>query len=83
MFLTSSCCILLQLKRQAADKQQLLEEARRLQSFQQHAKELQHWANSVQERLRQEEVATDVASAVALLEQHQELQLEMEEKRSR
>ncbi|XP_030248101.1 spectrin beta chain, non-erythrocytic 5 [Sparus aurata] len=75
--------LLSQLKRQAADRQNLLEEARRLQSFQQQAKELQRWAGSVQDRLLQEETATDVASAVALLEQHQELRLEMEEQRSR
>ncbi|XP_038585015.1 spectrin beta chain, non-erythrocytic 5 isoform X1 [Micropterus salmoides] len=75
--------LLNQLKHQAADRQQLLEEARRLQSFQQQAKELKRWAVSVQERLLQEETATDVASAVALLEQHQELQLEMEEQSSR
>ncbi|XP_070699072.1 spectrin beta chain, non-erythrocytic 5 [Pempheris klunzingeri] len=75
--------LLNQLKRQAADRQQVLEEARRLQSFQQQAKELQRWVGSVQERLLQEEAAADVASAVALLEQHQELQLEMEEQRSR
>lgn len=72
-----------QLKLQAADRQHLLEEARRLQSFKQQAKELRRWADSVQERLEQEEMAADVASAVALLEQHQELQLEMEEQRSR
>ncbi|XP_029317025.1 LOW QUALITY PROTEIN: spectrin beta chain, non-erythrocytic 5 [Cottoperca gobio] len=75
--------LLNQLKHQAADRQRLLEEARRLQSFQQQAKELQRWAGSVQERLLQDETATDVASAVALLEQHQELQQEMEEQRSR
>ncbi|KAM9341571.1 spectrin beta chain, non-erythrocytic 5 [Symphorus nematophorus] len=75
--------LLSQLKHQAADRQQLLEEARRLQSFQQQAKELQRWAGSVQDRLLQEETATDVASAVALLEQHHELLLEMEEQRSR
>ncbi|XP_034530593.1 spectrin beta chain, non-erythrocytic 1 [Notolabrus celidotus] len=75
--------LLHQLKRQAADRQQLLEEARRLQSFQQQAKELQRWAGSVQDRLLQEETAADVASAVALLEQHQELRLEMEEQRRR
>lgn len=74
---------MVQLKRQAADRQLLLEEASRLQSFQQRAKELQRWVGSVQERLLQEETATDVASAVALLEQHQELQLEMEEQKSR
>ncbi|XP_036927334.1 spectrin beta chain, non-erythrocytic 5 isoform X2 [Acanthopagrus latus] len=75
--------LLSQLKRQAADRQNLLEEARRLQSFQQQAKELQRWAGSVQDRLLQEETVTDVASALALLEQHQELRLEMEEQRSR
>ncbi|XP_040917192.1 spectrin beta chain, non-erythrocytic 2 [Toxotes jaculatrix] len=75
--------LLKQVKYQAADRQRLLEEARRLQSFQQQAKELQRWAGSVQERLLQEEAAADVASAVALLEQHQELWVEMEEQRSR
>ncbi|CAJ1074861.1 spectrin beta chain%2C non-erythrocytic 5 [Xyrichtys novacula] len=75
--------LLRQLKGQAADRQQLLEEARRLQIFQQQAKELQRWASSVQDRLLQEETATDVASAVALLEQHQELRVEMEEQRRR
>ncbi|XP_054470225.1 LOW QUALITY PROTEIN: spectrin beta chain, non-erythrocytic 5 [Anoplopoma fimbria] len=72
-----------QLKHQAADRQRLLEEARSLQSFQRRAKELQRWATSAQERLLQEETATDVASAAALLEQHRELRLEMEEQRSR
>ena len=71
------------MKRQAADRQRLLDEARRLQSFQQQAKELQLWAGSVQDRLLQEETPTDVASAVALLEQHQELLLEMEAQKSR
>ncbi|KAK5886954.1 hypothetical protein CesoFtcFv8_017933 [Champsocephalus esox] len=75
--------LLNQLKRQAADRQRLLEEARRLQGFQQESKELQHWTQSVQERLLQDETATDVASALALLEQHQDLQLEMEEQRRR
>ncbi|XP_022067652.2 spectrin beta chain, non-erythrocytic 5 isoform X2 [Acanthochromis polyacanthus] len=75
--------LLKQVKRRAADRQRHLEDARRLQSFQQQAKELQRWAGSVQERLLQEESAGDVASAVALLEQHQELRLEMEEQRSR
>ncbi|XP_028251320.1 spectrin beta chain, non-erythrocytic 5 [Parambassis ranga] len=75
--------LLKQVKRQAGDRQRLLEEARRLQNFQQQAKELQHWAGLVQERLLQEEIAGDVASAVALLEQHEELRLEMEVQRSR
>ncbi|XP_034721660.1 spectrin beta chain, non-erythrocytic 2-like, partial [Etheostoma cragini] len=70
-------------KRQAADRQRLLEDARQLQSFQHRAKELQHWTGSVQERLLQEETAADVAAAVALLGQHQELRLEMEEHGSR
>ena len=71
------------MKHQAAGRQRLLEEARRLQGFQQQAKELQRWAGSVQERLLQEETAADVASAVALLEQNRELRLEMEDQRSR
>ncbi|KAF1375246.1 hypothetical protein PFLUV_G00237590 [Perca fluviatilis] len=75
--------LLNQLKRQAADRQRLLEEARGLQSFQQRAKELQRWTGSVQDRLLQEETAGDVASALALLDQHQELRLEMEQHKSR
>ncbi|XP_060938197.1 spectrin beta chain, non-erythrocytic 2 [Limanda limanda] len=75
--------LLKQVKHQAADRQRHLAEARRLQGFQQQAKELQRWAGSVQQRLLQEEAATDVASASALLEQNLELQLEMEEQRSR
>ena len=78
-----SCCVVDQLKRQAADRQRLLEEARGLQSFQQRAKELQRWTGSVQDRLLQEETAGDVASALALLDQHQELRLEMEQHKSR
>ncbi|XP_078145742.1 spectrin beta chain, non-erythrocytic 5 [Centroberyx gerrardi] len=75
--------LLQQVKLQAADRQRLLEEARRLQSFQREAKELRCWAGAVQERLLQEEAAADVASALSLLEQHQELRVEMEEQRSR
>ncbi|KAI4798393.1 hypothetical protein KUCAC02_022079, partial [Chaenocephalus aceratus] len=51
--------LLNQLKRQAADRQRLLEEARRLQGFQQESKQLQHWTQSVQDRLLQDETATD------------------------
>lgn len=72
-----------QVKHQVAARQRLLQEARRLQTFQQQAKELQHWIESIQERLLQEGKATDVASALSLLEQHQELQLEIEAQRSR
>ncbi|XP_068608001.1 spectrin beta chain, non-erythrocytic 5 [Brachionichthys hirsutus] len=75
--------LLNQLKGQAAERQRRLEEARRLQNFQQQAKEMHRWTGSVRERLLQEEAASDVASAVALLEQHQDLQLEMEEQRRR
>lgn len=64
-------------------RQRLLQEARTLRSFQQEAEELHHWVQSLQERLLQEGKATDVASAMASLEQHQELQLELEEQRSR
>lgn len=80
------CCLCVrkrQVKRQAADRQRFLEEARRLQSFQQQVKEQQRWAASLRDRLLQEEAAADVASAVALLEQHQELQREMEVERRR
>lgn len=72
-----------QLKLQAADRRRLLEAARSLQGFQLQAKMLHHWAASTQERLLQEEEASDVTSALALLEQHRELRLEMEEQRSR
>ncbi|KAM6973270.1 spectrin beta chain, non-erythrocytic 5 [Aplochiton taeniatus] len=75
--------LLEQVKQQAADRQKLLEEARWLQAFQQQTKELQLWAGAVQERLLQEDSATDVASALALLENHQELRAEMEEHRDR
>ncbi|CAN9501902.1 unnamed protein product [Ophioblennius macclurei] len=75
--------LLKKVKLQAADKQRHLEEARRLQSFQQGAKELQRWADSARDRLLQEESAGDVASAVALLEQHRELWEEMQAQRSR
>ncbi|KAM9354795.1 spectrin beta chain, non-erythrocytic 5 [Pholidichthys leucotaenia] len=75
--------LLKQVKRQAADRQRLLEEAFRLQSFQRQAKELEHWAGSFHERLGQGETANDVASAIALLEQHEELRLEMEVQKSR
>ncbi|KAM4625618.1 spectrin beta chain, non-erythrocytic 5 [Polymixia lowei] len=68
---------------QAAERQHLLEEARRLQNFQQQTKELQRWVGSVQDRLLEEESATDVASALLLLQQNQELQEEMEEQRRR
>lgn len=71
------------MKLQAATRQRLLQEARRLQSFQQQAKDMQHWLQSVEERLLQEGKATDVASALSLLEQHHELHLEIEEQRSR
>lgn len=73
----------LQLKEQAAERQRLLEEARRRQRFQQRAKEIKQWAESARERLLHQEVAADVASAGALLEQHQLLWLELEEQRSR
>ncbi|XP_077945298.1 spectrin beta chain, non-erythrocytic 5 isoform X2 [Gasterosteus aculeatus] len=75
--------LLQQLKLQAADRRRLLEAARSLQGFQLQAKMLHHWAASTQERLLQEEEASDVTSALALLEQHRELRLEMEEQRSR
>ncbi|XP_024910886.1 spectrin beta chain, non-erythrocytic 5 isoform X2 [Cynoglossus semilaevis] len=73
--------LLKKVKHQAAERQRHLEEARRLQNFQQQTKELQCWMGSAKERLLQEETASDVASALALLDQHEELWLEMEEQR--
>lgn len=72
-----------QLKGQAAERQRLLEEARRRQRFQQKTREMRRCLDSVRERLLHHEGATDVASAVALLEQHQLLRLELEEQRNR
>lgn len=76
-------CAKTQLKGQAAERQRLLEEARKKQRFQQKAKEMKQWVGSVRERLLHQEVAADVASAAALLEQHKLLWLEVEEQRSR
>ncbi|XP_076022140.1 spectrin beta chain, non-erythrocytic 5 [Genypterus blacodes] len=75
--------LLKQVKNQAVDRQHHMAEAQHLQSFQLQAKELQCWTESVQDRLLQEEAGTDVASAIALLEQHQELWLEMEAQEGR
>ncbi|KAM8913952.1 spectrin beta chain, non-erythrocytic 5 isoform 3-T3 [Spinachia spinachia] len=75
--------LLQQLKLQAADRRRLLEEARSLQGFQRRAKALRCWASSTQERLLQDEEASDVASALAVLEQHRELRVQMEEQGSR
>ncbi|KAM9777958.1 spectrin beta chain, non-erythrocytic 5 [Neosynchiropus ocellatus] len=75
--------LLKQVKREAAEKQRHLEEARRLHSFQRQVKEQERWLGSIRERLLQEEAAADLAATVALLEQHKEMWLEMEEQRER
>ncbi|KAM8834261.1 LOW QUALITY PROTEIN: spectrin beta chain, non-erythrocytic 5 [Synchiropus picturatus] len=75
--------LLEQVKREAAEKQRHLEEARRLHSFQQQVKEQERWLGSMRERLLQEEAGADLAATAALLEQHKEMWLEMEEQRER
>ncbi|KAK0154564.1 Spectrin beta chain, non-erythrocytic 5 [Merluccius polli] len=75
--------LLEQVKRQAAERQCHLEAARRLQSFQQHGRELQLWAESISDRLQEAGHAADVASAQNLLDLHLEMKLEVEGGRSR
>ena len=75
--------LLLQVKQQAAERQQQLEEAKRLQDFQLQTRDLVLWAGATQERLLEDESGTDVASALALLKDHQDLRLEIEEQRDR
>ncbi|XP_053700420.1 spectrin beta chain, non-erythrocytic 5 [Synchiropus splendidus] len=75
--------LLEQVKGEAAEKQRHLEEARRLHSFQQQVKEQECWLASMRERLLQEEAGADLAATAALLEQHKEMWLEMEEQRER
>lgn len=72
-----------QLRGQVVERQRLLEEARRRQRIQQKTREMRRCLESVRERLLHHEGATDVASAVALLEQHQLLRMELEEQRNR
>ncbi|XP_067099877.1 spectrin beta chain, non-erythrocytic 5 [Osmerus mordax] len=75
--------LLLQVKQQAAERQQQLDEAKRLQDFQLQTRDLVLWAGATQERLLEDESGTDVASALALLKDHQDLRLEIEEQRDR
>ncbi|XP_057715583.1 spectrin beta chain, non-erythrocytic 5 isoform X1 [Corythoichthys intestinalis] len=75
--------LLKQVKVRAIEYQRDLEEARLLQHFQQQTKEMQHWLVAYQEALLRNGAVTDVASAVARLEEHEELWIEIEEHRRR
>lgn len=68
---------------QAAERQRKLEEARRMQVFQTGTRDLVLWAETAREQMAGEEQGSDVASAQALLERHQELQLEIQQYRER
>ncbi|XP_010891275.2 spectrin beta chain, non-erythrocytic 5 isoform X2 [Esox lucius] len=75
--------LLQQLRSQASERQRLLEEAKRLQLFQQETRDLLLWAEAVQGRLLEDNTASDVASAQALLKDHQDLRLEIHGQRER
>lgn len=75
--------LLQQVKGQAAKRQSVIEEAQRLQLFQKESRGLLLWAETVEERLLEEENSSDVASAQALLNENQELKLEIEQQRAR
>ncbi|XP_052001180.1 spectrin beta chain, non-erythrocytic 5 [Xyrauchen texanus] len=71
--------LLQQVKAQAIQRQQKLDEARRLQFFQKETRDLLLWAEAIQERLLEEETGSDVASVQALLKENQDLKLDIEQ----
>nr|XP_055027307.1 spectrin beta chain, non-erythrocytic 5 [Misgurnus anguillicaudatus] len=75
--------LLRQVKAQATQRQQMLEEARRLQLFQKETRDLFLWAQATQEHLLEDESGSDVASAQALLKENQDLKLEIELQREK
>ncbi|KAF7704200.1 hypothetical protein HF521_021272 [Silurus meridionalis] len=75
--------LLLQVKRQAAKRQSTIEEAQHLQLFQKESRDLLLWAEAAEKRLLEEENSSDVSSALALLNENQELKLEIEQQRAR
>lgn len=75
--------LLHQVKAQAAKKQTLLDEARRLQLFQKETKDLLLWATALEECLAEDENVSDVATAQALLKENQEMWLEIEQQQTR
>lgn len=75
--------LLQQVRCQAAKRQSIIVEAQRLQLFQKESRDLLLWAKAAEERLLEEENGSDVVSAQALLNEHQELKLEIEQQRAR
>ncbi|CAB1331140.1 unnamed protein product [Coregonus sp. 'balchen'] len=75
--------LLQQVKGQASERQRLLEEAKRLQLFQQETRDLLLWAGAVQDRLLEDDTASDVTSAQTLLKDNQDLRIEIDEQRER
>lgn len=75
--------LLQQLKAQAVQRQQMLEEAQRLQLFQKETRDLFMWAEAIQEHLLEEETGSDVASAQALLKDNLDLKQEIDLQRAK
>uniref|UniRef100_A0A8C8K4M3 Spectrin beta chain, non-erythrocytic 5 n=1 Tax=Oncorhynchus tshawytscha TaxID=74940 RepID=A0A8C8K4M3_ONCTS len=75
--------LLEQVKGQASERQRLLEEAKRLQLFQQETRDLLLWAGAAQERLLEDDTASDVTSAQTLLNDNQDLRIEIDTQRER
>ena len=75
--------LLREVRAQAEERQRRLEEARRLQRFQKETRDLLLWAEAAREQITEEERGSDVATAQALLERHQELQQEIQQHRER
>ncbi|KAI5616449.1 spectrin beta chain, non-erythrocytic 5 isoform X2 [Silurus asotus] len=75
--------LLLQVKRQAAKRQSTIEEAQHLQLFQKESRDLLLWSEAAEKCLLEEENSLDVSSALALLNENQELKLEIEQQRAR
>ncbi|XP_049319614.1 spectrin beta chain, non-erythrocytic 5 isoform X1 [Astyanax mexicanus] len=75
--------LLRQVKTQAANRQRMLDEARRLQLFQKEYKDLMLWSEVMEERLLEEENISDVGSAHALLKENQDWRLEIDQQRAR
>ncbi|XP_066510159.1 spectrin beta chain, non-erythrocytic 5 [Hoplias malabaricus] len=75
--------LLWEVKAQAAKRQCMLDEARRLYHFQKESKDLLLWAEAMEDRLVEEENISDVASAQALLKENQDVRVEIEQQRAR
>ncbi|KAJ0009205.1 hypothetical protein NQD34_016620 [Periophthalmus magnuspinnatus] len=73
----------IQVKKQAANRQTHLDEARRLHSFLLQSKQLQLWVESTRDRLLLDDTGSDITSALALIGQHQELREELDQQHDR